>query len=195
MEVEEEISRNYFDHILKSSKQLDEVVDHLLAVIQIKEKDLQIDNINIQEVFNRSLKQMRYLEDYYEVRMAIDQSSEFYSDDHLLSSMFLNILHLSFQFRNPTRKDGLILIEGSVNAYGALISFTDNGMGIDKHIQEKIFDVFPKTTSGTTLKGFSLYLTKVFVERLGGDFVLESEQGNGAKYSVNLKNYKSTHPS
>jgi len=69
------------------------------------------------------------------------------------------------------------------------ISVADNGIGIRKKDQKRIFDSFsrvddaPERAEGT---GLGLALTKQFVDMHGGRIWVESEDGKGSKFTFTL---------
>jgi signal transduction histidine kinase len=63
----------------------------------------------------------------------------------------------------------------------------DNGIGIDRQYQEKIFDIFrqlePSRSSG---EGLGLTIVRKSVERHNGKIWMNSEPGKGTKFFVSL---------
>ena len=66
------------------------------------------------------------------------------------------------------------------------ISVKDNGVGIEKEIQTKLFDISENTsTKGTEDEkgtGLGLIICKEFVEKHGGEIWAESETGKGSSF-------------
>jgi signal transduction histidine kinase len=81
----------------------------------------------------------------------------------------------------------------SLNKQGhiAEIIFKDNGIGIDKAIQEKVFEKFYRAQGGNLhdVKGFGLGLSYVrsIVEAHGGTIGLKSEKNKGSEFIIKLK--------
>ena len=65
-----------------------------------------------------------------------------------------------------------------------LISFSDNGPGIQKEFLEKIFDPF--FTTKTQGSGLGLALCKKYVEIHAGKIEVRSEVGKGTTFTVCL---------
>jgi len=70
------------------------------------------------------------------------------------------------------------------------ISVVDNGIGIKKEDQERVFEVFTQaeTIQDETKKGtgLGLTLTRQFVETMGGRIWVESEHGKGSRFTFTL---------
>jgi len=67
----------------------------------------------------------------------------------------------------------------------------DNGSGISKEQQERLFEIFEQEDGSRTRKhggiGIGLALSKRIVEMMDGDIWVESESGKGAKFTFTYK--------
>ncbi len=67
----------------------------------------------------------------------------------------------------------------------------DNGIGMDKEFQDKIFDAFTREESSLTNKiqgtGLGMAITKSLVEIMGGSISVSSEKGRGSCFEVLLE--------
>ena len=75
------------------------------------------------------------------------------------------------------------------------ISISDNGVGINDETRKKLFDASINLTSWGTANekgsGLGLVLCKEFVEKLGGNIWVESEEGKGSDFKFTLPLNKS----
>jgi len=71
------------------------------------------------------------------------------------------------------------------------IDVTDNGIGIPEDKQAVIFTAFEQADGGIARKyggtGIGLYLSKIIVEKMGGEIWFESEPGKGSRFSFTFK--------
>ena len=73
-----------------------------------------------------------------------------------------------------------------------LVTVKDNGPGIPREIQEKIWVSFFTTKGGRGGTGLGLYSVMQIVNQHGGKIMLGSEEGNGAMFFVRLPAEKMT---
>jgi PAS domain S-box-containing protein len=68
------------------------------------------------------------------------------------------------------------------------IQVTDQGPGIPKDDQERIFGRFERATPGRQIAGLGLglYIAREFARAMGGEITVDSEPGHGATFTVSL---------
>lgn len=110
-------------------------------------------------------------------------------DEFHLSNAFTNLLDNALKYSGENCEISITL-----NKQGdtITISFKDNGIGIDKTLQEKAFEKFYRAQGGNLhdVKGFGLGLSYVrsIVEAHGGSIELKSEKDKGSEFIIILKN-------
>ena len=104
-------------------------------------------------------------------------------DKDMLSTIIRNLISNAIKF---TPKGGKISIEAKNKQQFIEITVKDNGIGIPKEIQSKLFDIGENTsTQGTeneTGTGLGLMLCKEFTEKHGGEIWIESEIDKGSEF-------------
>ena len=65
-----------------------------------------------------------------------------------------------------------------------VVTIEDTGPGIPPHMRESIFDIGTTTKPGGL--GYGLWWSRMFLRRLQGDILLESEEGRGCVFTVSL---------
>lgn len=113
-----------------------------------------------------------------------------------LPTLFVDASRIAWVFNNIisnavryTSEDGQIIIDACVQGEWALVSVTDNGIGIPKEYQSKIFEKFvqvKKSNEYTSGAGLGLAIVREIIEAHGGKIWVESEIGKGSTFSFTL---------
>jgi signal transduction histidine kinase len=100
-----------------------------------------------------------------------------------MSRVVANLIQNAAQSCNGER-DPIIRVEAGADETGAWLSVTDDGPGVPAHLSERIFEPFFTTRAKGT--GLGLSLVKRAVEAHGGQIVLETGEGAGARFLIRL---------
>lgn len=116
-----------------------------------------------------------------------DESIELNADYQKIQQILFNLLSNAIKF---TPKNGKISVLLSKTNKKIIIKVKDNGIGIEKKYQGKIFGKFVQLHSTYTKKesstGLGLTITKELVELHGGKISLESKVDEGSTFIVEL---------
>jgi two-component system phosphate regulon sensor histidine kinase PhoR len=102
---------------------------------------------------------------------------------------FTNLVCNLLDNANKYTPDAPLIKVSTANAPdGVLLSVEDNGIGMTKAVQARIFDKFYRLTTGNihTIKGFGLGLSyiKAILEANSGSIKVQSEPGKGSRFTV-----------
>ena len=109
-----------------------------------------------------------------------------YDDINVVRLVIQNLLGNAVKFSYP---NGEITIKAEHNCDRAWISVSDNGMGISEAKLEKIFNYMTsseKGTGGETGTGIGLFVSKQFIDKIGGKIAIESKKGIGTTVSFSI---------
>ena len=123
-----------------------------------------------------------------DIRTTIRNGVAFYSDKSRIGIILNNLISNSIRYHNPQATDPFVEVHVDVSESAANIRVRDNGIGIDKENQAKVFDMFYRVSTKSIGSGLGLYIVKEAVEKLHGEIGLQSEPGEGCEFSIHLPN-------
>jgi signal transduction histidine kinase len=142
------------------------------AVISVVRNQLELDNILIRTHYD-------------------DHLPEIAGDTEKLKQVFMNML---INARQAIGKNGTITVVTAVDADGqsVMITFKDDGPGIEPGIMDKIFDPFFTTKPTGQGTGLGLSVSYGIIEDHQGDIQVSSEVGRGTEFRIRLPMGKQT---
>lgn len=181
-------------YIMMASENLLEIVNGILDISKIEANKLEIINneYRISKVLEEvvALGRGRLGDKPIEFRTKFDESlpKVLYGDYVRLKQIIVNILTNAIKYT----KEGFVEFKvDSVikdDVCRLIISVEDSGIGIPKHKIDKLFNKFERADiekeSSIEGTGLGLAITKRLVELMNGKIVVQSEYGEGSKFTV-----------
>lgn len=122
-----------------------------------------------------------------ELIFEVDRYVELTTDPHMLQSVIRNIASNAVKF---TPQGGRVDISSKFAGLYVNIYISDNGIGMSQEIIENLFNLdSSKSRLGTNYEpstGLGMVLCKDFIEKMGGNILIESEEGKGSKFTVQI---------
>jgi signal transduction histidine kinase len=108
------------------------------------------------------------------------------TDRDKLKQILLNLLSNAAKFT----EQGEIRVSASRENGTVKLAVSDTGIGMKQESLEHIFEEFQQAERTTASKyggtGLGLAIVKKFINLMGGDIVVESEEGKGSKFTITL---------
>jgi hypothetical protein len=110
------------------------------------------------------------------------------TDPVLLKFVLVNLFSNGIHYRNRRAAQSTLVFSAEPMGMHWLLSIADNGIGMPKNIQDKVFQMFFRGSDQTDGTGLGLYVVKKGVTRLSGSISLESETGKGTTFRIRIAN-------
>ena len=98
-------------------------------------------------------------------------------------SIFFNLISNSIKYRN-TQVKSLIKIKSALKGEMLILTFNDNGLGLDANAQAGIFKLYKRFHTHIEGRGMGLFMVKTQIESLGGTVNVKSEINKGTKFTL-----------
>jgi len=183
---------NYIKMIRDENKRLGVLVENVLqtAILDKGEFKLKVQEIDIHQVILQSISNIQLQVDKREGQIITQLSAVkpiVQGDKVHITNIIFNLVDNALKY---TEKKPHIEISTHDSSEGLSISIKDNGIGINKDNQKKIFDTLYRVPTGNVhnVKGFGLGLSyvKAVVGKHNGQIEVESEIGKGSTFKFHL---------
>jgi signal transduction histidine kinase len=180
--------REYLGDISGSSKTLLSIIDDILdlATIDAGSLELKLGSVDVGAVIDAAILGVRERAGRARLTLDIavtDDAKSFIGDEQRVRQVLYNLLSNAVGFSRPGDT-----IHVSCWRENGMITFMveDQGVGIPKEQQARVFERFESNSFGSKHRGAGLGLSvvKSLVELHGGDMSLDSEPGRGTRVSV-----------
>lgn len=143
---------------------------------------------SVKNLFKRFEPRLEQMAQKYHIDLQIEQLSQqlLHVDEEKLLRVFYNITKNAIEAMG---KGGQLAIRAVDDGDKVVFTFSDNGPGIPREIQDRLFDSF--VTSGKVGgTGLGLAIVKKIVQEHHGDINIDSRPGEGATFRIELPVYK-----
>lgn len=103
-----------------------------------------------------------------------------------LNSILYNLLGNAIKYQDKNRAPQ-IFIKTDIDSGYIVLTINDNGLGIGKENQSKMFTMFKRFHDHVEGTGIGLYIVKRIIDNAGGKIEVESELGTGTTFKVFFK--------
>ena len=191
-ETTDDMVLRYLTMMNKSVTKLDTFIRDLADFSRNARLELEVSPIDWQKAVDESLENLRFMEnsDRVEKIVEIKGNGEFHSDPVRISIVLNNLISNSIKYQNLKREDAKVHIEIETAPVGGTIRISDNGIGIAKEHQQKVFNLFFRASIQSYGSGLGMYIVKNAVEKLKGRINVESVEGEGTTFTITLPNHK-----
>lgn len=182
--------REYLGDIMGSSTTLLSIIDDILdlATIDAGALELRLSPVRVREVIDQAVTGVRERAGRSRIRLEVDVTDPdlaLIADESRLRQILYNLTSNAIAFSTA---GGEVRIRAQ--AFGPSVAFIveDDGVGIPKDQQARVFDRFESasTTGKPRGTGLGLAIVKSLVELHAGDMSLDSEPGRGTRVTVRL---------
>jgi PAS domain S-box-containing protein len=173
--------------IRQSVKQLDNTLNDLVEIVSSKSgEQITKESLNLPIELDQV---MASIENQIQLSEAIIQT-DFSEVEHInfpkryLTSILLNLLTNGIKYRSSERAL-VITIKTHVESNFTVLSFTDNGIGINmQKFGHKVFGLYQRFHSNIDGKGLGLYIIKSQIEAMDGKIEVESTENTGTTFRI-----------
>jgi two-component system phosphate regulon sensor histidine kinase PhoR len=185
------------NHVLR----LEALVEDLLSLSRIEEEtekeEIVLEEKTVKDVLVGALQLCQAKSEPKQIRMELSCRADLVGkiNPSLLEQAVVNLLDNAINYSEPEKS---IWVEADTTPQEILIQVRDEGCGIEKHHQERLFERFYRVDKARSRKqggtGLGLAIVKHIMEAHGGSVSLESQLGRGSTFTLHLPRISSQEP-
>lgn len=176
----------YFDFVIQNSKKLNDLVDDFLVYSELQDTKLQTEHkINLNQLVTEL--EENYKEEYHKSSISFNVFNDLptiSANENYIKILFKNIFDNAIRYNNS--KEIIIDVETKIDHEFHMIKIKDNGIGIDKNYQGKIFEMFERLNPGADHDGTGMGLAncKSIMAKLSGKIELQNSSKDGSVFCL-----------
>jgi len=191
--VEDPKHQKYLNTIVDSSNTLVGLINDILDLSKLQSGNFTLDyhDFNLMRKLAPFVENFKIIAQEKEINLDVDVDKHLdivlCSDWLRLSQIITNLLSNAMKFSGAGKTVffNVIYKDGTLSIY-----VEDNGIGMSKEVQNKVFKPFQQADSSTTRvyggTGLGLSIVLNLVNQMGGEIRLTSEEGKGSKFKVSI---------
>ena len=177
----------FMDYIIDGAKRMDDMIASLLQYSREESRDEEFDVIDINELVSVVIDNLKIAIEESGAVIEYSNLPVIRGDRHRLIQLFQNLIDNAIKYRKA-EVPLIIGIKAEEKNGEYIFMVEDNGIGIEPQFYERIFKIFQRLHSRSQYggTGIGLAICRKAVERHGGRIWVESEPGQGSKFSFSI---------
>nr|WP_273039696.1 ATP-binding protein [Iningainema tapete] len=175
--------------IVSSAQRMETLINDLLKYSRLARVDIKLKPVNLAAIVNEVVNQQQCDQKQRQVTVTVEPPFPIVLANYtILVQVLTNLLANAVKFV-PSDRHPCVRIYAESGEDSVRLWVEDNGIGIAPEHQERIFQVFERLHGADTYPGtgIGLAIVRKGIERMGGRVGVESHQGKGSRFWIELK--------
>lgn len=180
----DEKAQDYINYAIGGANRMQSLIEDLLVFSKVKgQADSEFEMIDLNEVIEEILVNLKVLITEKNAKIDIENLPSLKANKSQILVLLQNLISNALKY---SAKEPRIILKAKTERDRNLISVEDNGIGIDDHYKDYVFEIFNRLHSKKTYpgNGIGLSICKRVVDNHGGEIWFESEKEKGTKFFV-----------
>ncbi len=190
-DMDKELRAEFMHDINSEIDRLSNVVSDLLTLVQMDSQNVKLtrENLSIAALIKENAHRLQPIADQkgQQISLTLSDPCDIYADKSKLNQVIYNLMENAVKY---TQSGGQIKVSLVRQGRDAIFTVSDNGPGIPKENLPHVFDRFYRVDKARSREkggtGLGLSIVHQLVLLHGGAIRVESEEGTGASFIVEL---------
>jgi signal transduction histidine kinase/streptogramin lyase len=194
LEKDEMMRKTLLEMMEKSVQNLDKFIGDILDYSRNSRLQIIPEEIDFEKLIKEILNTLKFAQGSENIERILDIEQDeisFKSDKTRLKIILNNLISNAIRYSDLDKEKPYIKVIIRTFLDRAIIKIEDNGIGIAKEYQSRVFEMFYRATERNTGSGLGLYIVRETAKALSSEITLQSELGKGTTFTLILPNLKS----
>lgn len=166
------------------------MVDDLEQSLESSQKNAPDQQVDLAELIGNVLADYseKIKEQNIDVTIKVEQHVKLYMNESRFRVALAQVIDNAIQFSDDGKKKKFIEVLGNVNFTSCSVNVIDNGIGMERGTESKVFDLFFRGTEQSKGLGIGLHVVREVLEQMGGSVSVHSVYKAGSKFFLWLPN-------
>lgn len=190
LENDPEVYHEYIQMISGRVERLDLFIRDVLSHSKNLNVEVTVEAVDLHKIIDECISQVSFNPNYKKVKREVQISgSPLYSDPQRLHEILRNLISNAFQYSRSNIANPYVHVQAKTSKKKCEIVVSDNGVGIKKKYQSRIFEMFYRANERVEGSGIGLYIVKQSVEKLNGIVSFTSTLNKGTRFKIVIPNH------
>ncbi len=177
----------YLDMMTERADRLDLFIRDIIDYSKNTRTEVSRDMVDVTRLVDEVKDNFQFLDGAENIRIQNDiHVDSAIIDKTRLTVVLNNLISNAIKYHRQDSNDQWIKVNIYPTDNNLNIIISDNGLGIGKEKQSKIFDMFYRGTEISKGSGLGLYIVRETIEKMNGSIRVESIEGEGTSFIVKL---------
>ncbi len=180
----------YLEMMQRSIERQEDFIRQIVNYAKNKKLEINPERLDLKKILLEVFQNHEFVPGATEIEKFIHLREEelFYSDRNRINIILNNLVSNAIRYADLTKSMRYIQCRIQTRNDVATIEFIDNGVGIEPHHLDKIFNMFYRANIDSKGSGLGLFIFREAIQKLGGFVTVESEVGGGTKFFIQIPN-------
>lgn len=190
-EPNQDAIKTYLDMIRSSVNRMDNFIKEIVDLSRNSRQPINKVEIDLKKIVTEIFDSLRFIPGAEKIDfiLNIKQSRPFVSDISRIKIVLNNLISNAIAYHRMQQENPFIEVNINITNKYCYIDVMDNGRGIQKEHQTRIFDMFYRASDDAKGSGLGLYIVKEAVHKLNGEIRIKSTWGEGTTFSLKFFNH------
>lgn len=184
----DENSQKFLDTIIGQVDSMSDMIKNVLELSKIKKSEIELNKIEVDTLINKLAEDSKISFDSPHTEIIIENTPEVLGDPTMVYQVFGNVIGNAIKYSSKSSKPKVKII-GEVSENKVMYKISDNGIGINKEDDDKMFKIFSRMSNAKAFhgNGVGLSIVQHLMEKMGGEITYESETGRGTTFILKFQ--------